>query len=84
MTVRDLINKLMSGPLEDEIGISIRKRMPNGDEVIYVGAKDDLKITGQEHIWDPRGVWLEAEIKDGSQILHTEGIRTEVKENVGA
>lgn len=77
MTVKELINKLMDlGRLNTEVGISIRKKLNNGfqEEVIYVGAKGDIKIDTPSHIGDPDMVWLEAEIKDSSEIVKTEGV----------
>lgn len=85
MTNKELINKLMELPLNENIGITIRKKVPYG-EVIYVACRGDIKITGQEQIGDPRGIWLEGEIKDWEdmEILHRygEGSGIDLKVNI--
>lgn len=78
MTVKELINKLMEMPLHQEVGITIRRKVPYG-EVVYVASRGDIKIEGQEQIGDPSGIWLEGVIKDWEdmEILHRYGQATE-------
>lgn len=78
MTVKELIMKLMDlqTNLNTEVGISIRKKLNNEyeEEVLYVGAKGDIKIETPSQLGDPNIVWLEGEIKDDSEVIRREGV----------
>lgn len=65
MTVRDLINKLIEMPLEDDIGMAIIKHLnkEETESVIYVGDKGTLTVRSPQLIGD-KGVWIESEIRE--------------------
>jgi len=62
MTVRELINKLMDYPLEEEVNIAIEKVESEDLKIVYVG-NGVITFKSPEQIGDDNTIYIQSNIK---------------------